>query len=390
MDLQELEKSDRIIYKVVAGSHMYGTNVATSDCDIRGVFVVPNGDFVCLDALNPPMEIASETQDTKYFEVRKLFALAMDCNPNVLELFWPPDDCILKMSPLMEEIIAKRSMFLSKKAAMAFVGYAMDQIAKATGQNKMVNNPEPEQEPVKEDHCWIIEDFSTNGAPGMPARPKPLASSSIRLEECHCSALEKVEGAYRLYRYGKEAKGVFRGSGMIVCESIPVEDEKSRFAGLLIYNKQGYEKAHKDWKRYWTWMKERNQARWIGQDGGKFQYDAKNMGHCMRLLLSGKSLITTGNPIVRFEGEQLAYLRKIRAGEFQYDEIMAKANEMIAEIDELTDKSPLPTRPNIHSVNNFYKYVRAYLSFDWKRCVSGVDSTEMYFRMLAEQKSPIR
>ena len=56
-------------------------------------------------------------------------------------------------------------------------------------------------------------------------------------------------------------------------------------------------------------------------------YDAKNMMHLVRLLMSGESIVTTGEPIVRFEGSRLDTLLSIRRGEWTFDEIMAFADE---------------------------------------------------------------
>ena len=360
MNITELRKSGRIVYEVIAGSFMYGTNIPTSDKDTRGLFAFTKDEMDCMDSVKPSQEISDDKQDDKYYELKKFFELATECNPNIIELLYPPKDCVNIMTPVMEAIMAERDIFLSKKSAMSFVGYARDQIKKATGQNKMVNNSEPEKEPVKEDHCKVMTDYCGGKDKGvMPCRFKLLAETDLRLEECHCAALEHVENAYRLYHYGKEAKGVFRGDGMLVCESIPIEDEWEKFVGILIYNKNGYEKAHKDWKRYWDWVCNRNEARWIGQDGGKFQYDHKNLMHCLRLLMSGLSIIREGKPIVRFEGEQLEYLKNVRAGKFEYKELIDKAEEMIGELNSVTDASPLRTRPDIHKVNDLYRKIRA-------------------------------
>ena len=373
MDINDIKNEGRIIYEVVAGSHMYGTNVPTSDLDLRGVFAFTKDEMDCMDAVKPPQEVNSEKQDDKYYELKKFVELATECNPNIIELLYPPSDCVRIITPVMKALMEERDIFLSKKAAMSFVGYARDQISKATGANKMINNPEPEKEPSKEDHCKIIEDFKDLDGlfeksivdeigRTFPCRPKPLDRSGIKLSECHCAALEYVENAYRLYYYGDGAKGVFRGDGMLVCESIPIEDEWKRFVGLLIYNRGGYEKALKDWKRYHDWMKNRNPSRWIGQDGGKFTYDHKNLMHCMRLLMSGLSIIKTSKPIVRFEGDDLTYLKDVRAGKFEYKELIDKAESIISELDALTDASPLRTRPDVHKVNELYKRVRAMVA----------------------------
>ena len=226
----------------------------------------------------------------------------------------------------------------------------------------MVNQAQPEKQPTKEDHCWIIDDLGKEHIPcepcSFPARPKPLAKTGLDLSQYHCAALERVEDVYRLYHYGQGAKGVFRGNGMLVCEHIPEEDDRSRFAGLLVYNKRGFEKALKDWKRYWTWMKERNQSRWVGQDGVDFQFDRKNLMHCMRLLMSGISIVKTGKPIVRFCGDDQKYLMDIRSGQFSYEELVSRAENMIQEIDRLTEGCSLPSQPDIHKINELYRHLR--------------------------------
>ena len=73
-----------------------------------------------------------------------------------------------------------------------------------------------------------------------------------------------------------------------------LSDEAARFAGLLIYNKQ----ALADHQNYWQWRRERSEARWQQQERGELDFDAKNMMHAVRLLLSGRS-----NELQRIERE---------------------------------------------------------------------------------------
>ena len=58
-----------------------------------------------------------------------------------------PDDCVLKTSPEMQQLIAARDIFVSKQCADTHAGYAMSQIKKARGQNKWINNPKPPEPP---------------------------------------------------------------------------------------------------------------------------------------------------------------------------------------------------------------------------------------------------
>ncbi|MBP1582678.1 MAG: hypothetical protein J6866_01860, partial [Victivallales bacterium] len=224
--------------------------------------------------------------------------------------------------------------------------YAMGQIKKARGCNKRVHNPQPINPPRPEDFCFVL----TTSPSGMPMRPVPLKESGINLERCHVAALENSGELYRLYDYGAAAKGVFR-NGMLVCESIPKEDESSHFVGLLMFNKNAFEQAKSKHRQYWDWRRTRNEARWRSQEAGLLDYDAKNLMHTFRLLYSALNIMENGEPLVRFSGEKLQELRDIRAGRFGYDELVAKAEALAGRLVVGHETLPLPESSDLQRVN---------------------------------------
>lgn len=350
MDLETLRMSGQIIFEAVAGSQSYGTATPTSDTDIRGIFIMPYTDRISL--FKKVEEVNGAKQDDKYYELAKFVKLASECNPNIIELLWSPPDCIRIFRGPMQVLWDNRSRFISARAYHTFSGYAHAQIKKARGQNKRVYNPQPERMPSREDFCWIIADGWKDS--GRPARPVALMNSQVDISRCHAAALEHTAHVYRLYDYGAESRGVFRGDDNLVCESIPQQDEQKRFVGLMIYNKDAFESALREWRQYWDWKNNRNDQRWLDQENGELDYDAKNLMHCMRLLLSGINILRTGEPIVRFEGEQLQLLREIRAGKFPYEEIMAWAERLLAEMEELTETTSIPRKPDIRLIDKLY------------------------------------
>ena len=370
MNLDELRRADYIIFSITAGSIAYGLNTPTSDIDERGIYVLPLKQR--LGIMDTDQQITNDTQDIVYYDIHKYFKLATDCNPNIIEFLWSPSDCIQYVDPAgrMQQIIDNRNLFISARAYHTFSGYAYAQIKKCQGQNKLVHNPKPKDPPKKEDFCWVIPAFckdtwghnfgsiSLTAAEKLaklpPSRPIPLCELGIDLKYFHAAALEHASDTYRLYHYADSAKGVFRGSDMLVCENIPLEDESARFAGLLIYNKQGYDKALKEWHQYWDWIKNRNNARWEHQETGKIDYDTKNIMHCLRLLLSGKHILATGEPIVRFEGEQQAYLMEVRNGVFPYSVIMERVDKEMADMEILKSSTKLPWGADVHKINALY------------------------------------
>lgn len=330
-----------ILFECIAGSRAYGTANAHSDEDTRGIFAVPAREYLNLE--RPADQVSDERGNVVYYSLRRVIELLTQANPNILELLFTPDDCVLKTSPEMAQLIAARDMFVSKQCADTHAGYAMSQIKKARGQNKWINNPKPPQPPGREDFCHIIPWRQTADTGAAPSRPLPLRTIGWNLDEYHAARLEHARDTYRLYYYGSGARGVFRGD-VIACESIPQQDEASRFAGLLLYNEPGWKQALTDHRNYWQWRRERNDARWQQQERGELDFDAKNMMHTVRLLMSGRSLMATGCPIVRFTGAELELLLTIRAGKRSFEEIMTIAAAIQEECEQLKQSASLPER----------------------------------------------
>jgi hypothetical protein len=331
--------ANHVIFSCIAGSRAYGTQIQGSDEDIRGLYIVPSTAYLPLNRL--PAQLADERGNTVYYSLRRCIELLAEANPNTLELLFTPPDCVNSTSPEMDKLISARSLFITRQCGDTHIGYAMSQIKKARGQNKWVNNPKPPQAPCKEDYCFVIpsESLSASGLP--PCRPVALNKIGWSLPEYHAAKLEHVADTYRLYHYGSRARGVFRGD-VLVCESIPEQDEASQFAGLLIFNERSWKQALTEHQNYWGWRKNRNDVRWEAQEAGQLDFDAKNMMHTVRLLMCGRSILETGEPIVRFEGQSLNLLLDIRAGKMPFDEIMNVANELLSECDRLKLTTKLP------------------------------------------------
>lgn len=361
MNLKDIEQYK--IFEVIGGSISYGTNTSDSDVDLRGIFALPPR--MHLSMLPIDQQVNDDTNDTTFYELKRYFQLASECNPNIIELLWTPSDCLRKVTPIMQKILDNRDLFISKKAYHTFSGYAHSQIKRAKGQNKWINNPQPKEPPDKLGDCWIIpiSQYSFSGIIGQSSEStrmpfRPFAMSGINLDEYNCAKMEHMENTYRLYWYGSDAKGVFRGPNQeLIVESIPKEDEWKKFAGLLIYNEQEYNAAYKDWVNYHDWLKNRNEARYRLQEAGEIDYDAKNVMHCMRLLWSGENILKNGCPIVRFEGEQRQILLDIRNGKFAYEDVIAMVEAKKADLDILKDISKIPDKVNIKKIDNLYQNI---------------------------------
>lgn len=116
---------NNIILLALGGSYAYGTNVEGSDVDIRGCAL--NSKVELLTNVNFEQFINNET-DTVVYSFNKLISLLTNCNPNTTEILGCRPQDYLYLSPIGEELLKNRKLFLSKKAVNSFGGYANQQL----------------------------------------------------------------------------------------------------------------------------------------------------------------------------------------------------------------------------------------------------------------------
>src|SRR5207237_6310105 len=99
-----------IIYRCVVGSTAYGLETESSDVDRRGIYLPPAERHWSL--VGVPEQLENEATQEVYWELQKFLTLALRANPNVLECLYTP--LVELASPLAEELLAMRQIFLTK------------------------------------------------------------------------------------------------------------------------------------------------------------------------------------------------------------------------------------------------------------------------------------
>jgi predicted nucleotidyltransferase len=136
---------NNIIFLTFGGSHAYGTNIETSDIDIRGCAFNSKSDILGMS--NFEQVINNET-DTTIYSFNKLISLIINCNPNTIEMLGCNPDHYIIQNPIGSELLNNKKMFLSKKAMHSFGGYANQQLRRL--QNALARDSYPQTE--KERH----------------------------------------------------------------------------------------------------------------------------------------------------------------------------------------------------------------------------------------------
>ena len=114
-----------LIFITYGGSHAYGTNIETSDIDIRGVFLEPVEHFIGNHQVE---QIEDKTTDTVIYGFNKFVSLLTNCNPNVIEMLGTNNYMYGEFSDIAHLLINNSKLFLSKRAARSFGGYAIAQL----------------------------------------------------------------------------------------------------------------------------------------------------------------------------------------------------------------------------------------------------------------------
>ncbi|MBQ2856478.1 MAG: nucleotidyltransferase domain-containing protein [Bacteroidaceae bacterium] len=124
----------------LGGSYAYGTNIETSDVDIRGVALHSAQDILLGRGFE---QVCNEPTDTTIYSLKKLVSLLENCNPNTIEMLGLKPEHYLYASTFGSELLKNAAMFLSNKCVGSFMGYANQQMYRLQ-QKTLVAMPEEE------------------------------------------------------------------------------------------------------------------------------------------------------------------------------------------------------------------------------------------------------
>src|SRR5579859_2050480 len=122
----EIVLSEYIIYRCIVGSRAYGLDTDASDTDRRGIYLPPAALHWSLYGV--PEQLENAVAQECYWELGKFLVLALKANPNVLECLYTP--LVETATPLAEELLAMRAIFLSQLVYQTYNGYVMSQFKK--------------------------------------------------------------------------------------------------------------------------------------------------------------------------------------------------------------------------------------------------------------------
>ena len=345
MTIEDLRKRGLIILECISGSKAYGLNTSTSDTDIKGVFILPKEEFY---GLNYTPQVNNETNDIVFYEFGRFMELLSLNNPNIIELLSTPESAIITKHPYLSAI--KSELILSKLCSNTFGKFALSQIKKAKGLKKKIVNP------VEKERKSVLTFCFVNYDQGSIPLQKYLEIKDWKQENCGLVNIPHMKDVYGLY-YSENLgfSGIIKGkdSNDVCLSSIPKGTEQE---GLMYFNRNGYSTYCKEYREYWDWVDKRNDERYENTRNHGKNYDAKNMMHVFRLL--DMAIEIGKDKKVNVKRPNRDFLLDIKAGKFEYEDLLKMADKKQAEMEMAFKNSSLPDEPDLSMINDLTYILR--------------------------------
>lgn len=293
-----------IIFLTTGGSYAYGTNVETSDLDIRGIAVETSNEILGSSSFE---QFENRETDTVIYGLRKIIKLMLNCNPNVLEMLGTKDEHIFICNKYGKMIKDNTNLFLSKRAIQSFGGYASAQLRRL--QNALARDNYPQKE--KEIH--MLNTIKTQ-----------IATMKDRYE---------VFSKENLNIYIDKSKKEGFESELFIDVNFthyPLRDFKNIYAEMSNvindYDKLNHRNSKKD-----------------------ANHLNKHAMHLIRLFIMGTELLE-GKGINTYRENDREFLLKIRNGEFSYNQIFEMVNDYEKKFDYAAKNTCLKDEPDYDKV----------------------------------------
>lgn len=333
----------RTLFLCRHGSHAYGTNGPDSDVDVKGVFMAPKNYVLGTQGDVEHIDKGWQDLDCALYDLRTYVKLALDNNPNILELlFIDPSDWLF-VTDTWQRFVAVRHSFLSQNVKNRYCGYAVSQLKRIRAHRRWLLDP-PQKKPERADY----------GLTEQVVIPKEQREA---YEDLMKKVVESWQVDFGDLDDGARIAILNKQASALADMKLSLEDQYvaagnklglSSQAMELLKKERQFKAAVSEWQQYQTWLRERSPVRAALE--AKFGYDTKHGMHLVRLMRQARELLEKGTLIVkRPDAEELKAIR--HEGTWSFEQLEEWGVRQDAELEALKGKDVLPRRPDRDGVD---------------------------------------
>ncbi len=280
-------------YRGSIAHNMYVPNTdpnSIDDVDLMGIVIGEKKDYLGLSEWGSrgTKEFWEGKYDCVFYEIKKMFQLLLQGNPNVVSMLWMKFEHYIILTEAGKRIVANKHLFAGKHVYKAFSGYAHHQLQKM------------ETRDPAELRMYMALTYE---AKYRCIHPQHKGESIPYPEDFAAKA--------------SEWKTVVEMKDELVLSKLASYTKKGENIGYLGDKRKGLVLEH--------------------------GYDSKNAAHCVRLLRMAGEYLRTGDLIVH--RPDAAELLEIKTGKWPLEKIKAHANDLFKEMEEAFNTSKLPEKP---------------------------------------------
>lgn len=293
-----------ILILTTAGSIAYGTNVDTSDIDVRGVTIERKQDIMGLSSFE---QFEDKATDTVIYGLKKFIALCLNNNPNVLEILGTKPEHLLVITKEGQLLRDNVDLFLSKRVIHSFGNYATAQLRRL--QNALARDNYPHAE--KEKHIL----------------------NSILGQMEHLKRTYKSFTGSEIHLYIDESDREDMDTEIFIdinLKHYPLRDFKNIYSEMSNIVKDYSKLNHRNSKKDELHLN-------------------KHAMHLIRLLITGTEVLE-GKGINTYREKEREFFLDIRNGKYEYSDIFEMVDEYEQRFKLAAENTSLPDEPDYKRV----------------------------------------
>lgn len=314
----ELEKYalENLSFSYISGSRLYGTNISSSDTDIRGVFLHSIDKIFSILKEDDITEVTfTGDNDQVFFEFKSFASMLREQKPNAIEALWVSENNIIQDSSLYYDLRNNKEEFTSHFSLERMLGFAASQFKMAQRFEKK-HFDKAMKEPLRKDFLKIL------------SNPQNINFGNIGFPIENTCAVKKQENPNVYYLYSSEHidnknhSWITEDNNFLFVRNKTLEDKP--ILAVVEFQSEDFKQAFLSFKNFTAWKENGNMEKLLISEN--IGYQPKPMMHALRNLYMANEFIDTGK-IVLMRKEHM-FLKDIRAGIFSLDECKNFYNEL--------------------------------------------------------------